>query len=108
MKSDTCTPNETCTLVESAKLIGDPAILLIIKILLDGEKRYKEIQEYVSVVCEATLSNRLKQLVRMGLILRIQHPEIPPRVTYTLTPKAAPFKEVIISLEKFQTIFFEK
>lgn len=100
--------NSFCPVVESAKLIGDTATLLIIKSLIGGEKRYKDIAEYVCMVSDVTLTTRLKELVKNGLIEREQFKEIPPRVEYRLTDKGMLLKKVIDALEEFGEKYFEK
>lgn len=95
--------SDFCPVIETAKLVGDTATLLIIKSLLEGEKRYKDIKSYVNVVTDATLSNRLKFLCQQDLITRTQHHTIPPKVTYRLTQKGLQLKPVIKSLEVFGT-----
>lgn len=95
-----------CPLTETLKLIGDSATLLIIKALENGPRRYNEIHDYVNIVCEATLSERLKKLQSLGLIKRHQFECIPPKVEYTLSSQAKPLLKVISELEKFGKNYF--
>lgn len=101
------TNKDVCPIFESAKLIGDPAVLLILKSLLEGDKRYKQIHDYVNVVSDATLSTRLKYLVEKKLISRKHHSEIPPKVIYSLTEKAKSISFVVEALEKFGNDYFD-
>ncbi len=45
-----------------------------------------------------TLSDRLKELVKAGLLSRTSYNEIPPRVDYEATPKAVDLKPVFEAL----------
>lgn len=47
--------------------------------------RYKEIMEGLTGINSKTLSDRLKELEKYGLIKREAYAEIPPRVEYSLT-----------------------
>ena len=96
-----------CPLIESAKMIGDTATLLIINCLENGSKRYSEIQNYVNMVSEATLATRLKKLQALGLVERKQYECIPPKVEYSLTAKAKPITEVIDRLRSFGEKYFK-
>jgi DNA-binding HxlR family transcriptional regulator len=99
--------NDLCPVMEAANLIGDEATLLIIKSLLEGDKRYKEIRQYVSVVSDVTFADRLKKLVNEGLITRTQHQQIPPKVMYSLTKKGQRLKPVIDEMKKFGSYYLK-
>ncbi|MBP9758557.1 helix-turn-helix transcriptional regulator [Candidatus Dojkabacteria bacterium] len=99
--------NEFCPLIESAKMLGDTATLLIINCLGNGSKRYNEIQSYVNMVSEATLADRLKKLQTLGLIERKQYECIPPKVEYSLTAQAKPLADVIDRLRSFGEKYFK-
>lgn len=100
--------SQTCPILEASKLIGDPAVLLLIKCLSSGEKRYKEVQEYVSqVVSDATLCARLKKLEKAEVIERKKYNEIPPRVMYNLTEKGKAMIAVVDSIEQFAYTYHE-
>lgn len=101
------TKSEVCSIVEAAKLVADPAILLIVKRLMDGPKRYNEIKDYVTVVSEATLSSRLKKLVQLKLIERKQFESIPPKVVYQLSDKSKELTKVVDALENFGNCYLD-
>lgn len=106
MNNDCTESKDVCQIVETSKLIGDAATLLIIKALSDGPKRFGEINAYVTVVCEATLSTRLKKLQKHKIIKRTQFQTIPPKVEYELTDEASGLIEIVNEIEKFGDNFF--
>lgn len=55
----------------------------------ENSVRYNDIKKALDSVSDTVLANTLKELIGHGLIERHQFPEIPPRVEYSLTEKAA-------------------
>lgn len=78
---------EECPVERVAQLIGDKWILLIIRDLITGCKRFGELQKSLGLTSPQTLSGRLSILERAGLIERHAYAEVPPRVEYSLTEK---------------------
>jgi DNA-binding HxlR family transcriptional regulator len=59
---------------------------LVLGALIDGTLRYSELRARIGGISEKMLAQTLHDLERDGLVLRRQHPAMPPRVDYTLTP----------------------
>ncbi len=77
-----------CTVEETMQLLSRKWTLMIIKALIDhGRLRHKGLVESLNGISSKTLSDRLKELEREGIIKRESFPEIPPRVEYSLTEK---------------------
>ena len=53
--------------------------------LMDGEKRYKELNEQVSDITQKTLTVKLRELEEHHIIVRQVFPEVPPKVVYSLS-----------------------
>jgi DNA-binding HxlR family transcriptional regulator len=84
------------------KMIGDFWTLAIIYYLVDGEKRFGEIEKKTGSN-SATLAARLKQLESYGLISRQTHTTDNQSVSYRLTPfgqEALPIVEQIRSFSE--------
>jgi DNA-binding HxlR family transcriptional regulator len=60
--------------------------------------RYNEIMKRLGNISPKSLSDRLKELEKAGLIEREAYPEIPPRVEYSLTPEGEDLKKAIVPL----------
>lgn len=86
---------------KAAKLVGDRWTLLIVRALMDGERRFNEMQELLGNVSSGTLSGRLKQLEKNDMISRHAFAETPPRVEYRLTEKGEALAQVLIALGEF-------
>jgi DNA-binding HxlR family transcriptional regulator len=78
-----------CLVDEVLKLIGDRWTLSLIHELSKGPRRTLELHSAFSGLSTKTLSDRLKQLQRNGLVSRTSFPESPPRVEYSLTEKGS-------------------
>jgi DNA-binding HxlR family transcriptional regulator len=60
--------------------------------------RHKQFKQTMKGFSTRTLSNRLKELEKNGILERQRYNEIPPRVEYRLTNKGQELVESIISL----------
>jgi DNA-binding HxlR family transcriptional regulator len=91
-----------CPKFESAsELIGKRWTGLIIRVLLTGPKRFKEITEIISNVSSKVLTERLKELECVGIIKREVFPEMPVRIEYSLTEKGRDLLPVFDELQKW-------
>ncbi|MEU7553091.1 helix-turn-helix domain-containing protein [Streptomyces sp. NPDC044571] len=50
-----------------------------------GTQRFNGLQRLIPGITPKVLTSRLRQLERDGLVVRSYHPDIPPRVEYTLS-----------------------
>lgn len=65
--------------------VGDRWSLLVISALLDGPRRFGELQEAVTAITPTVLSQRLKHLEREGVVVPRPYSTRPPRCTYQLS-----------------------
>ncbi|EOH76775.1 MULTISPECIES: winged helix-turn-helix transcriptional regulator [Enterococcus] len=49
--------------------------------------RFNELQRYLKIISDKTLSQKLKELQADGLIKKVIYPQIPPKVEYSLTER---------------------
>ena len=91
-----------CPKFESAfELIGKRWTGLIIRVLLTGPKRFKEMAEIIPNVSSKVLTERLKELECEGIINRQVYPEMPVRIEYGLTEKGKELLPVLNELQKW-------
>ncbi len=74
-----------CPIVRTANLMGDSFIIVIIRDLFFGPKRFSDFVESLTGVSTRTVSNKLKFLEKEGIIERKVISKQPPHVTYSLT-----------------------
>ena len=60
--------------------------------------RFGELQKSLEGVSPRSLSMRLKQLEKMGVVHKKIYPEIPLHVEYSLTKKGASLEEIVIKM----------
>lgn len=77
--------NETSPLADALAAVGDRWTLLIVSTLLDGARRFGELQDELGGIAPNVLSSRLRKLEDEGLVVAEQYCERPPRFVYELT-----------------------
>jgi DNA-binding HxlR family transcriptional regulator len=65
--------------------VGDRWTLLVVDALLDGPRRFSELQEAIPKVAPNVLTARLRRLEEQGLIAGARYSDRPPRVEYRVT-----------------------
>lgn len=91
-----------CPKFESAfELIGKRWTGLIIRVLLTGPKRFKDMTEIITNVSSKVLTERLKELEAAGIITRVVYPEMPVRIEYCLSEKGQDLLPVLDELQKW-------
>jgi DNA-binding HxlR family transcriptional regulator len=72
-------------LEDALAAVGDRWTLLLVAALLDGPRRFGELQEEVAGIAPNVLSQRLRQLERNALLVARPYSERPPRFVYELS-----------------------
>lgn len=91
---------DMCPVARVAVFLGDPCTLLIVRDLLTGSKRFKDIEASLSPISSRTITNKLKKLEEKHLILRTEFKERPPRVEYALTAEGKKLNDLIEEMRK--------
>jgi DNA-binding HxlR family transcriptional regulator len=79
---------------KAAAILGKRWTGLIIRALMDGPRRFNELLKIVDAVSDRLLTERLRELVDEGLVVRTVYPESPVRIEYSLTPMGQAMKQV--------------
>ncbi len=90
-----------CPIAKASDLVGDSVVLIIIRELLTGSKRFGEIHEVLGGVSTRTLTEKLKVLEENKLVLRLEFKQKPPHVEYSLTVKGKGLKKVVNALSDY-------
>ena len=76
--------------------VGDKWSLLVLYNLQHREPvRFKELQRQIPDISQKSLTQTLRTLEEDGFVSREVFPEVPPRVEYSLTPRAHSFLPLV-------------
>ena len=75
----------TTPLAAALDSVGDRWTLLLVEALLDGPRRFGDLQEQLPRIAPNVLTQRLRRLEGEGLVLAQPYSERPPRFVYELT-----------------------
>jgi DNA-binding HxlR family transcriptional regulator len=89
-------------------VIGGKWKLRVIVSLLEGSKRFNEIQRTVEGISARVLSSELKELELNGFVTRIVHAQTPVVVEYQITEYADTLGEVLTSLSNWGAMHRDK
>ena len=81
----------SCTL----DVLGDRWSLLVVRDLMRGKRRFGEFLESSESIPTNILTERLKRLVRVGIITSRRYCSHPPRMEYALTPRGEDLRPMI-------------
>ena len=70
--------------------------------------RFNELKRRIEGISATSLTERLTELGRLGVVGRKVFPETPPRVEYSLTPKGQELKEILAGLADWATKWAER
>jgi DNA-binding HxlR family transcriptional regulator len=75
-----------CPSRDVIEVLGDKWSLLVLPLLISGPQRNGSLMRRIEGISQKMLTQTLKRLGEFGIIARIDHHEVPPRVEYALTP----------------------
>ena len=93
--------SEICAKFESAsKILSKRWIGLIIHQLLDGPKRFNELESELKISGKV-LSEKLKEMEKLSIVKRTVYPSTPVKIEYALTHKGKALDPVIKAIEEW-------
>ena len=87
-----------CPVETTLTLIGDKWKVLILRDLMPGTKRFRELKKSIGNVSQKVLTAQLRAMEESGLLTRTVYAEVPPRVEYTLTELGKSLKPILDAL----------
>ena len=90
-----------CPVEYTVSIISDKWKVLIIRELLEKEKRYSELMKSVVGISDKVLAKNLRELEQDGIINRKVYAVVPPKVEYSLTEKGQELRQILKDMEKF-------
>ena len=99
-------PHVGC-IASAMEIIGSKWTALILRDLTPGPKRFGELEKSVSGINPRTLSQRLDDLEKHGIITRQSFAEVPPRCEYDLTSKGRDLIPVLKQMATWGTKYYQ-
>lgn len=91
---------KTCPLAKTANLVGDSCVLLIVRDLLSGPKRFSALETSLLGISTRTLTKKLKLLEEKGIVKKISKKES-LHAEYTLTKKGLGLNDITTAMRAY-------
>ena len=92
---------KSCPIETTCRIIGKKWTVLIIREILRGHKQFNRFMGNIVGITPKVLTERLRELERLGIIKREIISEYPIRVEYSLTEIGRGFEPVMLSAASF-------
>ena len=99
MGQDFGEPASHCPATKAADILGDKWVLLILRAMILGARRYSDFSGAIPRISPSVLSGRLKQLCEQGLIVR--RGEAGQQATYRLAPSGREAEPIIVFMAEW-------
>jgi DNA-binding HxlR family transcriptional regulator len=90
-------PGQVCSIARSLELVGERWSLLIVRDVMNGRRRFDELQKGLGVA-RNVLSSRLQRLIEEDILERRAYQRNPERYEYFLTEKGLDLWPALIAL----------
>jgi DNA-binding HxlR family transcriptional regulator len=95
-------PDRYCPLARTLDIVGDRWSILILRdLVLDGPRKFSDLQEALSGISPNTLSSRLKTLEENGIVERRFYDQHPPRAEYVITSRGRELRPMLKNLREW-------
>jgi len=101
MISDGTGLSDECPVLATARIVSGKWTLLVLRDLVDGPRRFGELERSLSGISPRTLSCRLRALEEEHVVARQVYAEAPPRVEYRLTDKGEALIPIIEAMRAY-------
>jgi DNA-binding HxlR family transcriptional regulator len=88
---------EACSVARTVGVIGDRWTLLVLRDCFLGVRRFEEMQERLGIT-RHVLADRLRKLVKQGVLRRVPYQQRPRRHEYRLTEKGLDLYPVMMAI----------
>ena len=91
-----------CPIDNTFKIVGKKFTIHILRnMIFLGQAKFSQFLESVEGINPKTLSIRLREMEKSGVIKRHVYPDTPVRVDYTITEKGEALKPIITQMAEF-------
>jgi DNA-binding HxlR family transcriptional regulator len=90
-----------CPVRSAFNALGGKWAFSIVYVLLDGTKRFKELERSIEGINTRMLVKELKAMEENNIVKRKAYPTVPPTVEYSLTDKGKKIKPILHEMRKW-------
>lgn len=91
-------PVYLCAIERSIDIIGGRWKAIILFHLMEGTRRFGELQRLVPAVTQQMLTQQLRELETDGIVHREVYKQVPPKVEYSLTKRGETLVPILTAL----------
>lgn len=84
-----------CPVETTMQLISNKWKIFVLRELLNGTRRFNELQKSIANISQKVLTQNLRSMERDGIVIREVFAEVPPRVEYRLSELGITLRPVI-------------
>jgi DNA-binding HxlR family transcriptional regulator len=99
---------KSCPIETTFRIIGKRWTVLIIREILRGHTQFNRFMDNIGGISPKVLTERLRELERLGIIRRRIVSEYPVKVEYNLTDLGRGFESVLLSAASFSMKYMPK
>jgi DNA-binding HxlR family transcriptional regulator len=88
-------------------IVGCKWSLAVLDLVRRGVRRPGAMEHAIDGLTAKVLNERLRKLMRYGILDKTSFPEVPPRVEYSLTEFGSKFAAILDQIDKLQNDFGE-
>jgi DNA-binding HxlR family transcriptional regulator len=98
----TVRPDRYCPMARTLEVIGERWTFLILRdLVLDGPRKFQDLERSLAGISPNTLSARLKTLEENGIVERRFYADHPPRAEYLITAKGRELRPILKTLRSW-------
>ena len=97
-----------CPIETTLLLISSKWNILILRDLMEGTKRFGELQRSIGLISQKVLTASLRDLENKAIVDRKVYAEVPPRVEYSLTELGRSLKPILDSMWDWGSLYQEQ
>ena len=97
-----------CPVEMCAEILGGKWKGLIVVYLLEGTKRFGDLQRLLPDVTQRTLTAQLRELEADGIIMRKVYAQVPPKVEYSMSELGETLRTVITMMRSWGADYLQQ
>lgn len=90
-----------CPVEYTASILSNKWKCLILRDLIEGTKRFNELNKSIVGVSAKVLTENLRELENDGIVIRKTYAVVPPKVEYSLSSKGEELKPIIDLMKEY-------